>query len=87
MNDDLFQNRDVIHHVLTFLSDDGTSIFRFALSSKALYDRIIPLETIDNSSLWKELIHHRWKRTRLRPAMSDCNRDEDNDSENNDAVP
>lgn len=68
-----------MHHVLTFLVNDGTSVARFALSSKGLYDRIMRHETFD-PNLWKDLVCHRWKRTRRRPAIGDSIRVDDNQS-------
>jgi len=65
----LAQNTDILHNILIFLDNDGTSVVRFALSSKELYDRIMRQETVD-PKLWKNLICNRWKRTRRRPAMS-----------------
>jgi regulator of sirC expression with transglutaminase-like and TPR domain len=80
MIDLIVQNPDIIHHVLTFLVNDGTSVARFALSSKALYDRIMRHETFD-PNLWKDLVYHRWKRTRRRPAIGGSIRVDGNKSE------
>ena len=69
MNDNILQNRDIIHHILSFLINDGNSVVQFALSSKELYYRIMRHETYD-PNLWKNLIHQRWKRTRRRPTIA-----------------
>ncbi len=65
----LAQNTDILHNILTFLDNDGTSVVRFALSSKVMYDRIMRQESVD-PKLWKNLIANRWKRSRRRPAVS-----------------
>lgn len=80
MIDLIVQNPDIIHHVLTFLANDGTSVARFALSSKGLFDRIMRHETLD-PNLWKDLVYFRWKRTRRRPAIGGSIRVDGNKSE------
>lgn len=86
MNNIILQNADILHHVLTFLVNDGTSLVRFAMSSKELYDRVIRHESFD-PNLWKDLIYHRWKRNRRRPTIERSTRGGDNDSGDNNIMP
>lgn len=86
MNIIFMQNADIIQHVLTFLVNDGTSVVRFALTSKELYNRIMRHETFD-PNLWKDLICHRWERTRRRPAIGSSSRFGDAHPQDNRTVP
>jgi regulator of sirC expression with transglutaminase-like and TPR domain len=86
MNTLLVQNTDVVHHVLTFLVNDGTSVARFALSSKELHDRIMLQQTF-NPNLWKDLVLHRWKRAGHLPSTIRGSRtDNDGGSEYNNGI-
>jgi hypothetical protein len=58
---------DILYHILGFLTNDGSSIGRLALSSRGLYDRIL---SNDAEVFWKEAVFHRWKRSTPQPSST-----------------
>ena len=53
---------EIKRQVISFLTNDATSLIRFALCSKGWYDHILRHETAIYPNLWKELVYRRWRR-------------------------
>jgi regulator of sirC expression with transglutaminase-like and TPR domain len=53
---------EIKRQVISFLTNDATTLIRFALCSKGWYDHILRHETAIYPNLWKELVYRRWRR-------------------------